>query len=291
VLLARRCRSKAALPALGSGRALPALAPAVLRGGRFTGCQSWGQRSAGVRKSISARSLSTSFNLMKPLFVKAAALLAIPLKLSKGTATGSERTGRSPLPFRNCHSTGPKNKYATHRNMTRGCRCCRAVLPGPGEAKSGCKGTLPGSAVLRDVAASLGRKVTGDGQKLGDAEKLAAELKQSYRKASLGGCRSLLSVRKGLGGGTWCVVRDYFPKDSFWRKQGLIPRCILALYPHPSAHLPPRCSFSCLPRDIVPRLCGCWHWGVPSGDRRDRDIFPGCSTNLGPSPGGLFWCP
>ena len=99
------------------------------------------------------------------------------LEAEQGTATGSERTGRSPLPFRICHSTGPKNKYTTHRNMTRGCCCCGAVSPELGEMRLGCKGTLPGRATLRDVAASLGWKVTEDGQKLGDAEKLAAEFK------------------------------------------------------------------------------------------------------------------
>lgn len=99
------------------------------------------------------------------------------LEAKQGTATSSERTGRSPLPFRICHSTGPKNKYTTHRNMTQGHRCCGAVSPELGEMRLGHKGTLPGSAVLRDVAASLGWKVTKDGQKLGDAEKLAAEFK------------------------------------------------------------------------------------------------------------------
>lgn len=40
---------------------------------RFRGCQGEGQRSAGVRKSISLRSLSSPFNVMKPLLVKASA--------------------------------------------------------------------------------------------------------------------------------------------------------------------------------------------------------------------------
>lgn len=40
---------------------------------RFRGCQGEGQRSAGVRKSISPRSLQSPFNVMKPLLVKARA--------------------------------------------------------------------------------------------------------------------------------------------------------------------------------------------------------------------------
>lgn len=69
------------VPGTGLGTAVSH--PSRVHRGRFTVCQSWGQRSAGVRKSISERSLSTSFNLMKPLFVKADALRAIPLKRSQ----------------------------------------------------------------------------------------------------------------------------------------------------------------------------------------------------------------
>lgn len=78
-----------------------------------------------------------------------------------------------------------------------------------------------------------------------------------------------------------------FLKDSFWRKQGLIPHHIL---PRISAHLLPHCSRSCLCRDTVPRLCGCWHQGVPSGDGRDKAISQGYSTNLGLSARNLFRC-
>lgn len=98
----------AAAPALGSGRALPALAPAMPRGGRFTGCQSQGQRSAGVRKSISERSLSTSFNLMKPLFVKAAALPAIPLKPSRAQRLALKEQEGVPFPFAFAIQQAPK---------------------------------------------------------------------------------------------------------------------------------------------------------------------------------------
>lgn len=77
------------------------------------------------------------------------------LEAEQGTATGSERTGRSPLPFCICHSTGPKNKYTTHRNMMRGRHCCGAVSSRLGEMRLRRQGKLPGSAMLRDVAASL----------------------------------------------------------------------------------------------------------------------------------------
>lgn len=74
-----------------------------------------------------------------------------------------------------------------------------------------------------------------------------------------------------------------FFEGSIWRKQGLICH-ILPPYPHASAHLPLHCRVSCLRPDTVPRPCGCWHWGVPSRDRRDRAISQGCSANLGPGP-------
>lgn len=61
------------------------------------------------------------------------------------------------------------------------------------------KGKLLGSAILGDVAASLGWEVTEDGQKLGDAEELAAEFKESYRKASLGAAGPSLD-QEGAGG-------------------------------------------------------------------------------------------
>lgn len=163
--------------ALCSGRALPALAAAVPGEGRFTGCHSQGQRSAGVRKSISERSLSTSFNLMKPLFVKAAALLAIPLKPIRAQRPALKEQEGVPFPFTFAIQQAPKNKYTTHRNMTWDRHRCRAVSPGPGEMKLRGKEKLPGSAMLRDVAVSLGRKVTEARQKLGDAEKLAAKFK------------------------------------------------------------------------------------------------------------------
>lgn len=87
-------------PAAPRCLALPSLAPAVQRGGgRFTGCQSRGQRSAGVRKSISERSLSTSFNLMKPLFVKAAALPASPVKRSQAQRPALKEQEGVPFPF------------------------------------------------------------------------------------------------------------------------------------------------------------------------------------------------
>lgn len=114
---------RAAPPALGFGRSLPALAPAVSRGGRFRGCQSRGQGSAGVRKSISVRSLSTSFNLMKPLFVKAAAPPALPLKPSRAQRPALKEQEGVPFPFSFAIQQAPQNKYTTHRNMTWGCRC------------------------------------------------------------------------------------------------------------------------------------------------------------------------
>jgi hypothetical protein len=53
---------------------------------RFRGCQGEGQRSAGVRKSISLRSLLSPFNLMKPLLVKASAWhLALWSRTSMGS--------------------------------------------------------------------------------------------------------------------------------------------------------------------------------------------------------------
>lgn len=60
------------------------------------------------------------------------------LEAELGAATGSERTGRSPLPVHMCHSTGPKNKYTTHRKRT----------PGQGVAGMDPSGTLLGGAVL-----------------------------------------------------------------------------------------------------------------------------------------------
>lgn len=123
-------------PAAPRCLALPSLAPAVQRGGgRFTGCQSRGQRSAGVRKSISERSLSTSFNLMKPLFVKAAALPASPVKRSQAQRPALKEQEGVPFPFT---FTAPppkkkkqKHKYGTHRNMTGlGRRCCVAGAGG-----------------------------------------------------------------------------------------------------------------------------------------------------------------
>lgn len=82
--------------------------PRPCRGGRFTGCQSRGQRSAGVRKSISVRSLSTSFNLMKPLFVKAAALPAIPLKPSRAQRPALKEQEGVPFPFAFAIQQAPK---------------------------------------------------------------------------------------------------------------------------------------------------------------------------------------
>lgn len=67
------------------------------------------------------------------------------LEGEQGTGAGSERTGRSPLPFRICHSTGPENKHSTHRNMAQ----AAAGTPGQG----GMQREGPGSAVVGDVAA------------------------------------------------------------------------------------------------------------------------------------------
>lgn len=52
---------------------LPVPCGGCVRRKRFRGCQGEGQRLAGVRKSISLRSLSSPFNVMKPLLVKASA--------------------------------------------------------------------------------------------------------------------------------------------------------------------------------------------------------------------------
>lgn len=63
---------------------------------RFRGCQGEGQRSAGVRKSISLRSLSSPFNVMKPLLVKASAWRpALWSKARMGSRT--ERRKGTPL--------------------------------------------------------------------------------------------------------------------------------------------------------------------------------------------------
>lgn len=114
---------------------------------------------------------------MKPLFVKAAALLAIPLKPSRAQRPALKEQEGVPFPFTFAIQQAPKNKYTTHRNMTWACHRCRAVSPGLGEMRLRGKEKPPGSVVLRDVAVSLGRKVTEDRQKLGDAEKLAAKFK------------------------------------------------------------------------------------------------------------------
>lgn len=95
-----------AAPALGLTELLPSARPC--RGGRFTGCQSRGQRSAGVRKSISVRSLSTSFHLMKPLFVKAAAWPPIPLKPRRAERPALKEQEGVPFPFAFAIQQAPK---------------------------------------------------------------------------------------------------------------------------------------------------------------------------------------
>lgn len=94
------------VPGTWSGTAVPH--PSRVHRGRFTVCQSRGQRSAGVRKSISERSLSTSFNLMKPLFVKADALLAIPLKQSRAQRLALKEQEGVPFPFTCAIQQAPK---------------------------------------------------------------------------------------------------------------------------------------------------------------------------------------
>lgn len=83
------------------------------------------------------------------------------LEAERGTATGSERTGRSPLPFRICHSTGPQKQIHHTQKYDAGLSLLQGCVTGA----EGRKGKLPGSAVLRDVTAALGWKVTKDGQK------------------------------------------------------------------------------------------------------------------------------
>lgn len=46
------------------------------------------------------------------------------------------------------------------------------------------------------------------------------------------------------------------------------------LYPPPA---PLRVSF--LPQGTIPRLCSCWHWGIPSRDRRDGAVSQGCPSS------------
>lgn len=114
------------------------------------------------------------------------------LEAEQGTAPGSERTGRSPLPFAICHSTGPENKYTTHRNGT---RCCG--LGQRHRGGMGWKGTVPGSAGIRDVAGKALRM----GRNRGVLRKLLLPV-NSYRKMPL-----VTPVRQeGAGGGSWCRV-------------------------------------------------------------------------------------
>lgn len=159
-----------AAPSLGSeslrwAHRAAGLAPAVPRG-RFTGCQSRGQRSAGVRKSISVRSLSTSFNLMKPLFVKAAALPALPLKPSRAQPRALKGQEGVPVPsLPRLPFSSAQNKHSAHGNVT------LRLWAGTRHRERG------GSAPIGDVAASPGCKVTEDGQKSGGAEEIAAACK------------------------------------------------------------------------------------------------------------------
>lgn len=75
---------------------LPVPCGGCVRRKRFRACQGEGQRLAGVRKSISLRSLSSPFNVMKPLLLKASAQhLALWSKARMGSTT--ERRKRTPL--------------------------------------------------------------------------------------------------------------------------------------------------------------------------------------------------
>lgn len=72
-----------------------------------------------------------------------------------------------------------------------------------GQVRLGGEGTVSGGAVLRDVTVPLGQKVTEDGQNLGGAEELAAELEE-FQEGVSRGYQSLPPGRGWAGrAGTW----------------------------------------------------------------------------------------
>lgn len=101
------------------------------------------------------------------------------LEAEQGTAPGSERTGRSPLPFAIRHSTGPENKYTTHSNVTRGRPALlRAGTAAPGEdGMEGDEGWDGRGRSLEVPGSGCAWKVTEDGQRSGGAEEVAAARK------------------------------------------------------------------------------------------------------------------
>lgn len=175
------------LPGSGSGTALGSQSscprPAVPRGKIYRLSEPGPEVSRGQKVHFSEVTVHF-FQSNEAIICESGRCAGASLEAERGTAAGAERTGRSPLPFAICHSTGLENKYTTHRNVPQGRPCCGL---GRGMGWEGME--VPW----------CGCKVTEDGQKSGMLPV------NNDGKMPLG--LLVTPVRQeGAAGGSWCRV-------------------------------------------------------------------------------------
>lgn len=146
------------------------------------------------------RSLSTSFNLMKPLFVKAAALPALPLKPSRAQGLALKEQEGVPFPFAFAIQQAPKTNTA-HTEIWHRLRLGHQHRDAKGRSWK-CRG--------RGCGCDVGGSHRGWAE-IGSAEEVTAGCKQSQENAS--GAAGHSWPEEGAGAG-WGSLSEGFLVDT-----------------------------------------------------------------------------